>query len=168
MPEDIFRWVVAIAVVLSAAAFLVQAFLVLGLYRSFKDLQRRLNGLADRAEPILQATRQMVDENRPKIHQITTEATEIIKMARVEVGRISELVNETSDRARVKIASLDAALGDAAENVSQTASSVGHAVLRPLREVNGILSGVRAGLSAFLYGRQEPIDRVTQDEEMFI
>ncbi len=168
MPEDLFRWVIAAAVVISALAFLVQAVLVLGLYRSFKEVQRRVSALTERAEPILNSALSLVDENRPKIAAITGEAAEITRMAKVEMIRISELVAEISDRTRMKVATVDAALDDAAGNLQNAASSVRYAVLRPLREISGILNGVRAALGAFVYGRQEPVDRATQDEEMFI
>lgn len=168
MSEDLFRWIVAAAVVISAAAFLLEAFLVLGLYRSFKEIQKRVAGLTSRAEPILDSARSLVDETRPKVAAIAGEAAEISRMAKVEMVRITELVNEISDRARIKVASVDAALDDAAGDLQHAATSVRHAVLRPLREVNGLLNGVRAALATLVYGRQESVDRVTQDEEMFI
>ena len=168
MPEDIFRWVVAAAVVLAALSFIVQAILVFGLYRTARTMQQRVTALADRVDPILESTRRLVEENRSKIAEIGDQALEITRMGKAEVARISMLVGEVSDRARLKIASLDSALDDAAGSLQNTATSVRYAVLRPMREVHGLLAGFRAGLGALVYGRQETIDRVTQDEEMFI
>ena len=168
MPEDIFRWVVAAAVVLAALSFVVQTILVFGLYRTARSMQQRVAVLADRIEPILESTRRLVEENRSKFAEISDQALEITRMGKAEVARISMLVGEISDRARLKIASLDSALDDAAGSIQGTVTSVRTAVLRPLREVHGLVAGLRAGLSAMVYGRQETIDRVTQDEEMFI
>lgn len=168
MSEDVFRWIVAVAVILAAIAFLVQAFVVLGLYRAFRQTQARMQALAEKAHPILDSSRRLLDETRPKIVEITNEALEITKLAKAEMARISILVADVSDRARVKVASLDAALTDAAGTIQETVGSVRHAVVRPLREVNGMLNGVRAALGALVHGRQEYVDRATQDEEMFI
>jgi len=168
MSPDLFQWVVAIGIAVSAIAFLAQAVFIFGAYRSVKQMQARVASLAERAEPILDSAVRMVEESRPKILQITTEASEITRMAKVEVARISELVTDISDRARMKVAVLDAAVENAAENLQSAASTVSHAVLRPLREINGLLNGVRAALSALVHGRQAPVDRATQDEAMFI
>ena len=168
MSEEAFRWVVAIGVLLAAIAIGVQAFFYVGLYLSIKQIQRRVAGLVEKTEPVLDLARRLIEENRPKITDIANEALEITRMAKAEMVRISELVTEISDRTRVKVASAEAALENAAESLHQTASSVRSAVVRPLREINGVLNGVRAALSALVRGRQEHVDRVTQDEEMFI
>ena len=52
------------------------------------------------------------------------------------------------------------------ENVSGTVKS---AVLRPVREVNGIAAGISAMVSTLVRGqRKNSVDSATQDEEMFI
>ena len=52
------------------------------------------------------------------------------------------------------------------ENVSGTVKS---AVLRPVREVNGIAAGISAMVSTLVRGRRKnSVDSATQDEEMFI
>ncbi len=168
MPDDLFRWVVAIAVALAAIAAVVQAFLFLGMYRILAELRSRIAAFAERTEPVLDSARQLLEENRPKIAEITAEALDVTRMGKAEMARISELVAEISDRARIKIASLDAAIDEATGNLQHTASTVRHAVVRPLREISGLLNGVRAALSTLVYGRREYVDRATQDEEMFI
>jgi hypothetical protein len=40
--------------------------------------------------------------------------------------------------------------------------------MKPVREVSGLLAGVRAAFQTFLSGRRPAVDRATQDEEMFI
>jgi hypothetical protein len=43
------------------------------------------------------------------------------------------------------------------------------AVMRPVREVNGIAAGISAAVSTLVRGhRKSSVDEATQDEEMFI
>jgi hypothetical protein len=44
-----------------------------------------------------------------------------------------------------------------------------HAVLRPVREVNGLAAGISAAVSTLVHHSRKPsVDQATQDEEMFI
>lgn len=168
MDENVFRWVVAAAAVLAAIAFIVQAVAVLVLYRTFREVQGRINALAQRAEPILESARRLVEETRPKLQQISTDLTEITKASRGELANLAEAVGEISERARRKAASVDAVLEGAAENLQHAATSVRGAAVRPFREANAVAAGFRAFMITLLYGPQGRVDRVTQDEEMFI
>jgi hypothetical protein len=53
-------------------------------------------------------------------------------------------------------------------NVQTAGENLKQAVMKPVREANGVLAGIRAGLSAYVQGRRPSVDHATQDEEMFI
>jgi hypothetical protein len=58
---------------------------------------------------------------------------------------------------------------DTMSRVHETVSMVHGGVVKPLREINGLVSGVRAGFSALARKPRNPnVESVTQDEEMFI
>ena len=67
MSDDVFRWVIAAAVILACISFLVQAGVAIALFRIMKKTSGRIMPLADRAEPILTTARQMLDENKPRV-----------------------------------------------------------------------------------------------------
>ena len=54
------------------------------------------------------------------------------------------------------------------ERVQETTAAVQHTILKPVREVNGVVSGVRAAISVLARGNRASVDHATQDEEMFI
>jgi hypothetical protein len=55
------------------------------------------------------------------------------------------------------------------EQVEHVGDSVKRAVLRPVREVNGLAAGISAVVSTLVRGaRKSSVDSATQDEEMFI
>lgn len=169
MPDDLFRWVIAIAVILACLAFLVQAAAAIALYRIAKKTQQKVMPLAERAEPILENARQLVIENRPRINEISIDAVEIARMARSQVAQIGEILDETTVRAKVRIEQIDRKVEETVVQVENVGGAVKGAVLKPVREANAIMAGVKAAVVTYAQGGRRPsVDNVTQDEEMFI
>ncbi len=55
------------------------------------------------------------------------------------------------------------------EQVGQVGDAMKRAVLRPVREVNGLAAGISAAVSTLVHHSRKPsVDQATQDEEMFI
>src|SRR5213075_2971752 len=100
MSDDVFRWVIAGAVLLACLAFVVQSIVVLLLYRVARNTQTKVTPLVERVEPILTTTRQILEENKARVAEITVEAVEIARTARVQAERISELLADSTDRAK--------------------------------------------------------------------
>jgi ElaB/YqjD/DUF883 family membrane-anchored ribosome-binding protein len=169
MSEDLFRWVIAAAVVLACLAFVVQAIVVLLMYRVARRTQSKVLPLVERAEPVLDTTRQILEENRPRIAEISTEAVEIVKTVRTQAEHISELLTESADRAKARLAQIDRTVDETVDQVEQVSGAVKSAVLKPVKEVNGLMAGMKAAISTFAAGNRRPsVDHATQDEEMFI
>ena len=169
MPEDVFRWVIAGAVILACLAFVVQAIVVMLLYRVARNTQTKVAPLVDRAEPILATTRQILEENKPRIAEISTEAVEIARNARVQVDRVGDLLRDSSDRARARLAQIDRTVDETVEQVEQVGGAVKSAVLKPVKEVNGLMAGMKAAMASFAAGnKRHSVEHATQDEEMFI
>ena len=168
MPDDVFRWVIAIGVLLSLAAFVVQTVMVAMMLRVTKAMQEKLLPIIDATGPLVQTVRTFADENLPKFAQMTTDATEVVKSLHTQVDRLGEVVKEVSDRTRAQIARIDGAVDLTVDQVQHASESVKHAVLRPVRQVDGIMQGIRAAVAVMAQGRRESVDHATQDEEMFI
>jgi methyl-accepting chemotaxis protein len=168
MSEDVFRWVITIAVFLAVVAFALQAFVVFAMYRVTKTTQDKLLPVVEALTPILATVRRLVDENSTKFSQMTTEATQIVKTLHEHVDRLGEVVKEASDRARAQVARIDGALDVTIEQVQQASENVRAAILKPVKQVDGIMHGIRAALSVVAHSRRESVDHATQDEEMFI
>jgi hypothetical protein len=176
MPEDVFRWVIAAGVLLACLASVWQAVILAGIYRAGKeaqkagkDAQNKLGPLVDRLDAILTTSSQILEQNRPNIAEITAETLVIAKTARQHVERIGELIDDTSLRAKARITQIDQTVGRTMEQVDHAGEAVKSAVMKPVKEVNGIVAGVKAALNTYAQGgnRNSP-EHATQDEEMFI
>src|SRR5579864_5094609 len=176
MPEDLFRWVVAAAVVLACLAFVVQSVVFVMLYRVARKTQTKVEPLIEKAAPILDTTRQMLDETKPRIVEIADEAVAIAKKTRVQVDRIGDVLADSAERAKARLAQIDRTVDETVgqvEHVVEQAGQVGDAVktvvMKPVKEVNGLMAGMKAALSTLATGNRRPsVDHATQDEEMFI
>jgi methyl-accepting chemotaxis protein len=103
--------------------------------------------------PLLLKTNQLVQELAPKIHHLTENAEQISYTVRakmdeigVTVSQLNETVQEVNGRTRHQVRHVDHIVSDAlnaAEHVSQT---VQEGIRGPLKQVVGIVAGVRAGL----------------------
>jgi F0F1-type ATP synthase membrane subunit b/b' len=168
MSDDTFRWVVAGGVLIVAVCFIVQAVTVLILFTVMKKTQVRVEGLIDKADPIIDSVKAIAADLQPKLAVITTDATDIVRTAKEQVERISELVRDFSDRAKVQVARIDGTMEEAIEQVHTAGDAVKSALLKPVREVNGLFAGLRTAIGVYTQGHRASVDHATQDEEMFI
>lgn len=180
MSEDVFRLFVVIGVALAAISCIWQAAVLTILLVAGKKAQKaaekamhaaegRFGPLVKRVETIAANTEKILEENRPQIAQVTKEAVTIAKAAREHAQRIGELIDETNSRAKARIAQIDETVGNTVDQVEHATGAVKEAVMKPVKEVNGLMAGVKAAISTYTQGgRRNSPENVTQDEEMFI
>jgi len=176
MPDDVFRWVIAVAVLLACVASVWQAIILAAIYRAGKEAQKagkaaqnRIGPLVDHFEAILKTSGRILEENRPRIADITAETSVIAKTARQQAERIGALIDDVNGRARARLAQIDGTVDRTVEQVEHATEAVKSAVRKPVTEVSGIVAGVKAALHTYAHGgnRHSP-EHATQDEEMFI
>jgi uncharacterized protein YjbJ (UPF0337 family) len=168
MSDDTFRWVVAGGVTLAGVCCLVVAIAMMFLLRTMNRLKEKIEPLAEKTGPVLDMVRSSAVEVLPRIAEVSIDAVEISKSAREQVNRVGELLKDLSDRAMAQVARIDGAVEQTVGSVQVAGESVKDAVLKPVREVNGVLAGIKTAISVYSHGRRQSVDHATQDEEMFI
>jgi methyl-accepting chemotaxis protein len=175
MPDETFRWVVAGGVAIATLSIVVMAVMMVVMIRVISRLQDRTERVADRAEPVIDSIRHLVNENSPKIGEIVNAAQEaagntrdISVIAKDQAHRFAEVGRDITDRAKAQVARVDAAVDVTVEQMQHLGSDVKSAVMKPMAEVSGVLAGIRAGVATYKQGHRPDVTRVTQDEEMFI
>jgi hypothetical protein len=168
MSDDTFKLVIAGGVVLAAVCFLGQAITMMVMLRTLNKLKERTEPLVEKGGPLLDMMHRTATEVLPKIVEISTDAVEISKSAREQVNRVGELLTDISVRAKAQVARIDGAVEQTVGKVEQAGESAIGAVLKPVREVNGMLAGIKTAISVYSHGRRQSVDHATQDEEMFI
>ena len=123
----------------------------------------------DEANSIAANTNRIVREVKPQIAEISTETAAIVRSGREQVERLGNLLNDAGDRTRMRLEQIDHAVESTVEQVERVSGAVKQAVMRPVREVNGLAAGISAVVSTLVRGgRKSSVDSATQDEEMFI
>jgi hypothetical protein len=168
MSEDVFRWAITIGVGLSSLMTIAMAGAMFGVYRTSKRIEEKANPLIEKAGPIVDKARSIVDTAEPKIRDIMDKAQEMTVTMKEQVTKLDILVTETSDRARLQLDRIEVVVDDTVTRVQETTAAVQGTILKPVREVNGVVSGLRAALSTLARRNRASVDHATQDEEMFI
>jgi uncharacterized protein YoxC len=168
MSDDTFKWVIAGGVIVAALCFVAQAITAFFLLRTVHALKNRVESLGEQVEPILDVVRRTTIELIPKIRLVSADTVEITKTLREQVNRIGEMLTEFAQQAKAQVARIDGAVESTVGSVQHAGESVKDAVLKPVREVNGVLAGIKTAISVYSHGRRQSVDHATQDEEMFI
>jgi F0F1-type ATP synthase membrane subunit b/b' len=175
MSDEAFRWVITAAVILSALCFLVMGIAAIVIMEVVSKLRAKIEATLARANPILETVKRLADENAPKISDIATSAKliaanakDVSIVAKDQAHRWGEVGRDLADRTKAQVARVDSAVDETVDHVQHAGEHVKGAVMKPVREASGILSGIRAGVSAYVQGRRPSVDHATQDEEMFI
>lgn len=140
MSTETFQWVVAIGVGLAALAMVVQAVIVLVMYKTVKTVQDQVTPLIPRAHAVLdsaqstltQSKQQIVDvtkkanelmdkvqtmteETKTQWSAIMTKANEIADRSKTEVDNVMVKVHEIADLSKQQLVKLDGVVTDAAD-----------------------------------------------------
>ncbi len=95
-------------------------------------------------------------------------AVDISELVKTEAHRYAEISKDVAARTKTHVESADRALDQAVIQVQGATATAKSAVLRPFREIDGVLTGVSTAVATFARGRKASVSNATQDEEMFI
>ncbi len=168
MSQDALQYLMAGAVIVSATALILQAALLLALYKSFKEIRVQLEAIAGHTQTFLDAALKGLEVSRKQISDVASKTTEVLDLARKQLVRVDEVLGDATSRARAQIERADLIVEDALIRLNDTIDLFNRGILRPAREINAIAAGVQAALHFLLNRRRSTPERATSDEEMFI
>ena len=98
-------------------------------------------------ESIVAVSKRSADRIETHIARIGATSVAIFDVTKQQLVKVDELLSDASTRARVQMERAEMVLDDTMTRVQETVSIVQRGVLRPVREVHGILSGVRTAIA---------------------
>lgn len=160
-------------IILAAAAIVLQAFSMLGLYMAIRRIQGDVEGMrADisrRIDPLAESLTEIVANSRDPLRSITADLAEVARVLRERTGSVDEVIDDLLDRFRLQVIRVDQTITDVLEKVDKTTTTVQRNIIGPVSEASAVLKGVQAGLDFFLSRRRTSrTSDVPQDEQMFI
>ncbi len=157
-----------IFVATAAIALLIQAGMLIGIFLISKKTQEKLTELLPSIHRILAKSETAVSESYVFIKDIGVKTNAILDGTRLQLAKVDELVTDATGRARVQLDRAEMVLDDTVSKAQTTANIVYRGIVMPIREVHGVLSGLRAALGYLGQQRRANMEHVTADEEMFI
>jgi hypothetical protein len=191
LTHEIPEWLYIAYFIVTTIGVGLQAIAMLGILLVIRGAVKRVNELTVTAEqhvvPTMTAAKRLIEEVGPKmkiaaentvtLSQKAIEITENAAVASEHVAAVAETVREQSLRASETIGDILKKTEEQAERVDEmvtgTLDSIAHAtatwqraVAGPLRRVNGILNGLRAGFDVLR--SREPEAHVAGDGDHFV
>jgi ABC-type transporter Mla subunit MlaD len=165
--------VLTIFIIIAAAAIVLQAFSMFGLYMAIRRIQGEVSEIrADvnrRIEPLAESLEEIVGSSREPLRSITADLAEVARVLRERTGSVDEVIDDLLDRFRLQVIRVDQTITDVLEKVDKTTATVQRNIIGPVSEASAVLKGVQAGLDFFLSRRRKNYrSDAPQDEQMFI
>jgi hypothetical protein len=166
---------ITIFIVVATAAIVIQAGILLGLYFSLKETSKRVEGIARNVEtkaiPLLDSAKTILDENGPRLKEITANLSETTATLKTQLTRVDATLNDVLDRTRLQVIRVDDMVSRTMDKVEETTEILQSTVVSPVRKLTGIMQGLSVGLGAYIQRRRKAsLDAMTatEDDELFI
>lgn len=158
-----------IYVVVIGLAVVLQLGVLVALYLGFRDLQVRIQVLMDRdLQPLLTAARSLVENTHKELDRISGTLQALSDSTRTQIVKVDQVMSEASDRARLQVIRVDQLVADTLDRMERFVDQVEKGLVRPVRELQAVLYGIRAAVDYLFGRRRRSPERATQDEELFI
>lgn len=172
---------------ITALALLMQTIILLALYRGVtkaaKSMQEEIRDLRTSVTPILDSTRVLVESARdvvessravsvrltPKVEALVGDVAELARVMREQSAAVEAVAGDVLERVRKQTGRVDAMVSSTLDAVDQASAFVADAVARPVRQLSGLLAGVKAIVESLR--SSEPSCRETavlDDKDMFV
>jgi hypothetical protein len=150
----------AIAVLISSVALLMTALVWLGTYRAIRRLETRIMPLIPRVAELLADSRQTMEVALQQFRETSEKTHALLDDMRGEVHQFGVIRAELATRLQAQLGRVETALDDSLADIQEVVATVHGSVIRPVREVTGWLSAVRAACRTF-FSRQAPAEKDT-------
>jgi methyl-accepting chemotaxis protein len=172
-------------IIVTAAAVVLQMFILFGMFIALRKLAGRIEALADKVEdttsvvqvrvlPLLEQAKAVqdqvksfVDTTRPQLETVISNLTQISTTARTSAERFQVTVNDAIDRTRLQVIRGDEMLTRTMNRIEETSDKVQHTVMSPVRQVSGIMQAISTGVGVY-FNQHKRRRNGGQSDEMFI
>ncbi len=160
--------VIAVSFTVMALTLIVIAYLI---NKTTDNLEKRIAPVFDKLQSIGEQGNLIAhqfNEMSKNLNTATDYFADSAGLIKQEVAEIKQLVGYTAEEAKDKVALVSQTIDRTQTQVTTTADFIQDKVIMPAAEIAAIMAGVRKGLEVLFAPSPKQIDRVYQDDEMFI
>lgn len=142
----------------STLAIVLQACILVAMYVATKKTSDQVEKLATevrtKALPAVETVQTMIVDNKDRVEEIIENLAAASSSARAQLARIDSTLNDVLDRTRLQVMRADELATATMDQIEATTQIVQHTIVTPVRRLNGVLSGLSAGLGMFVGTRR--------------
>ena len=137
-------------IAIAALSILVQAGFTVAMFIGARKAQKKSwrSPMTFVCTPCLQSCppANVIQDITPKLKTITDNLTAISTTLRGKTDQVSGLVGDVTERAQAQASRVDGMVKGTLDQLTFAVQAMEHGVAAPVRQVNGILNGLRAGV----------------------
>lgn len=161
-------WLLGLAVTVSSISLLMNAIASFGAFRAVKRLERKVEPLIPEAMSAINSAQAMLKETLVEIHDLSDRAKSVLDATQAQVDALDTARTDITERLRIQSERAELIVEDTLSRVQEVVHVFHNGVMRPVREVNGVMAGIKTAVQTLVAGRRPSVARATQDDEMFI
>ena len=158
-----------IFVAVAAVSILMQAGFTLAIFLGARKAQKKLMTLADdvrlHALPVIISSREIVNDLAPKVKTITENLTAASATLRSKADQIGAVVGDVANRTQSQVSRVDGMVKVTLDQLTSAVQAIEHGIAVPVRQVNGIINGLRAGVEVLRHKNPDPL---TPEDDLFV
>lgn len=159
-----------IFVAIAAVSIFMQAAFTVALAIGARKAQKKLMALADdvrlHALPVIMSSREVIQDLAPKLKTITENLTATSATLRSKADQVGGLVGDVTTRAQVQASRVDGMAKATLDQLTLAVHAIEHGIAVPVRQVNGILNGLRAGVEVMR--KKETVNHLDPEDDLFV
>lgn len=160
--------VVFIAV--AAVSILMQAGFTVAIFVGSRKAQKKITALADdvrlHALPVIMSSRELLQDVSPKLKTIAENLTATSATLRTKADQVGGFVGDVTGRAQAQASRVDGMVKGTLDQLTYAVHALEQGIAAPVRQVNGILNGLRAGVDVMR--KKTPDNHLDPEEDLFV
>ncbi len=159
-----------IFIAVAALSLLLQGLSMLAMAIGARKAQKKVMALVDdvriHAMPAIMSSREVIQDLTPKLKRITENLTAVSDTLRVKSDQVGGLVGDVTNRAQAQTARVDDMVRGTLDQITYAAQAVEHGIAVPMRQLSGVLNGLRAGVEVLR--KKTPTDHAGPEDDLFV
>jgi hypothetical protein len=157
-------------IAIAAVSIVMQAGFTIGMFIAARKAQKKVMVLVDDLRlhglPAIIASRELIQDLTPKLKTITENLTVVSTTLRTGTEKVGGLVGDVTDRAQVQTVRVDGMVKATLDGLTSAVQAIEHGVAVPVRQVNGILNGLRAGVDVLR--KKNSSNHLDPEDDLFV
>lgn len=161
-----------IFIAVTAAAVLLQAGILLGMFLAVRKTSAKVEALADEIRtkvlPTAETVNALLIDLKPKIETAVENVSESTTMVRAQLQRMDATIGDLLDRSHLQVIRADDLVSRTLDKVEDATEIVHQSVVTPVRRIAGLVNGVTTAFEHLTGARRRGRGDAVPQDEMFI